>query len=341
LGLRHGWNATAFQTLEGSYDYFFHDDGCVAYVDTGAAWVAAGPPIAASGNLLSIARAFVAAARGAGRRCCFFGGERRFLYEAGSMLRSMLIGELPVWDPGNWNDLLQRRTGLRRQLRRTRARGVRVRRLLVSDLATDDRRRAIEHLTSAWLASRRMPAMGFLVGMGVCAFSEHRHCFIAERSGSIVALAYVIPVPQRDGWVVEHLVRGPHTPNGSIELLIDVIMHWAAKRRSPWLTLGLTPLSGEVALPLRIARERMSFLYNFTGLRHFRAKLGPKEWLPVHLSFPTSQGPVMTCIDVLTAFAKQPNRGGARAALPSMAAIRRMLRASVVAMGGLLGLEHP
>lgn len=28
---RHGWNATAFQTLEAGYAYFFHgDDACVA-----------------------------------------------------------------------------------------------------------------------------------------------------------------------------------------------------------------------------------------------------------------------------------------------------------------------
>ena len=43
---RHGWNATAFQTVEPGYSYFFHDDdACVAYVDTGSAWVAAGAPL--------------------------------------------------------------------------------------------------------------------------------------------------------------------------------------------------------------------------------------------------------------------------------------------------------
>src|SRR5262245_16069153 len=47
LILSHGWNATAFQTLESGYRYFFpNDDACVAYVDTGRAWVAAGAPIA-------------------------------------------------------------------------------------------------------------------------------------------------------------------------------------------------------------------------------------------------------------------------------------------------------
>src|SRR5689334_23356382 len=39
---RHGWNATAFQVLERGFRYWFDDDACVAYVDTGRGWVAAG-----------------------------------------------------------------------------------------------------------------------------------------------------------------------------------------------------------------------------------------------------------------------------------------------------------
>ena len=35
----HGWNATSFQTLGRGFSYLFHEDGYVAYVDTGSAWV--------------------------------------------------------------------------------------------------------------------------------------------------------------------------------------------------------------------------------------------------------------------------------------------------------------
>jgi lysylphosphatidylglycerol synthetase-like protein (DUF2156 family) len=79
LARRFGWNATSFQALEPGYRYFFPDeDACVAYVDTGGAWVAAGPPLADEARIAAIARAFVAAARQAGRRSCFFGTEERF-----------------------------------------------------------------------------------------------------------------------------------------------------------------------------------------------------------------------------------------------------------------------
>src|SRR4051812_31463878 len=59
---RHGWNATAFQTLESGYSYFFYgSDACVAYVDTGSAWVAAGSPISAPESMATVVEAFLAA----------------------------------------------------------------------------------------------------------------------------------------------------------------------------------------------------------------------------------------------------------------------------------------
>ncbi|MGV3723361.1 MAG: hypothetical protein ACO1SX_20885, partial [Actinomycetota bacterium] len=45
---RYGWNATSFQVLEPGMRFWFDDqrEACVAYADTGRAWVAAGAPIA-------------------------------------------------------------------------------------------------------------------------------------------------------------------------------------------------------------------------------------------------------------------------------------------------------
>src|SRR6266404_3014104 len=104
---RHGYNATSFQSLEQGFSYWFDDDSagggaagadaCVAYVDTGRAWVAAGAPICAQARLANAAARFVAAARKAGRRAAFFAAERR-LTEATDW-PSVVIGEQPVWNP--------------------------------------------------------------------------------------------------------------------------------------------------------------------------------------------------------------------------------------------------
>src|SRR5512143_1443652 len=115
---RHGWNATAFQTLEEGYRYFFDGpDACVAYVDTGGAWVAAGAPIAAHDDLGAVAGRFLEAARAAGRRASFFSAEERLVGAAGRALRSVRIGEQPTWDPGHWDEVLARNRSLREQLR--------------------------------------------------------------------------------------------------------------------------------------------------------------------------------------------------------------------------------
>ena len=49
-----GFNATSFQILEPGYRYFFDGDACVAYCETGGAWVAAGAPIAPETRLRDV-----------------------------------------------------------------------------------------------------------------------------------------------------------------------------------------------------------------------------------------------------------------------------------------------
>ena len=128
LGLvqRFGWNATSFQVLEPGYRYFFADGAAgVAFVDTGSAWVAAGAPLADEARFADVTAAFMRAARAANRRACFFATEDRFTRQV--RLRSLLIGEQPVWEPARWDAALRSRSSLREQLRRARAKGVKVR----------------------------------------------------------------------------------------------------------------------------------------------------------------------------------------------------------------------
>lgn len=297
---RHGWNATSLQTLDPGYAYFLRGDGCVAYMEARRrAWVAAGAPIAGADRLAELGEAFVRAARDAGRRCCFFAAEERFLGRMGENLDALRIGEQPVWDPRGWDERLAHSRSLREQLRRARAKGVRVRRL-----PEDERAHALPELralTARWLHKKTMAPMGFLVR--VFPEASHRACFVAEAEGRILAFALVLPVPARGGWFLESLVRDPAAPNGSAELLVDAVMRWAAEGGSRWLTLGLAPLAGDVGRGLETIRRRAAALYDFEGLRRFKAKLGPDRWEPIHLAFPRGQGPWVTVVDVLGAFA--------------------------------------
>ncbi len=299
---RHGYNATAFQTLEQGYLYFFHAGGVVAYVDTGAAWVVAGAPIAPLEQIAAVLWAFLHEARQARRRCCLFATEQRLLDLAGARLRSLRIGEQPIWDPQDWDDILKQRKSVREQLRRARAKGVTLREVTPAELELGATREGIARVTERWLSTREMAPMEFLVRLELFTFTEDRRCFVAELGGRIVGVAGVVPVPLREGWFIEDLVRDPAAPNGTSELLIDGVMRWAQAKGSHFLTLGLAPLAGDVSPLLRAARSSGGALYDFEGLRSYKAKLAPELWLPIFLSYPAEQSAWRSLLDALVAF---------------------------------------
>ena len=177
---RHGWNATSFQVLEPGFRYFFDgDDACVAHVDTGWAWVAAGAPIAPAERLGAVAASFAAAARAAGRRACFFATEERFAQRA--RVRVLPVGEQPTWDPADWPASVRASQNLREQLRRARAKGVVVRLLRPDELAdrSSPLRSSVDALANRWLGGRPMAPMGFLVDLELFSFPEERRVCVA------------------------------------------------------------------------------------------------------------------------------------------------------------------
>jgi phosphatidylglycerol lysyltransferase len=298
----HGWITVSFQLLESEFEYWFDgDDAFVAYVDTGSAWVVGGAPVAPETRLREVALRFTAAARAAGRRASFFACERRFVRTAG--MRSLRIGEQPVWAASEWDGVLARNKSLRYQLSRARRKDVVVRSVAPDELTPADApvRRQIRAIGDAWLASRRMAPMGFLVQLEPLTFPEERVVLVAERDGELLAFLSAVPVYARRRLFVEDLIRSPHAPNGTVELLIDAAMRAAAARGDEDVTLGLAPLAGAVAPPLRVARALSTPLYDFRGLRAFKAKLMPSRWEGVYLVAPGS--PWLALRDALRAFA--------------------------------------
>jgi len=299
---RFGWNATSFQVLEPGYRYFFPDgDACVAYVDTGRAWVAAGAPLADDGRFADVTAAFVRAARAANRRPCFFATEDRFT--ARVPLRSLLVGEQPVWEPDRWGASLKGSASLREQLRRARAKGVQVRVTDVAAAAGAPSHEALRGFVEDWLGAREMAPLGFLARVDPLALLPDRPLFVAERAGEVVGLLSVAPIHGREGWLLQNLLRAPDAPNGTAEALFDEAMRVAAARGLTFVTLGLAPLAGRVAAPLRFARHAGRSLFNFEGLRAFKAKLLPSRWDAVYTSFPAETAAPRAIVDVLSAFA--------------------------------------
>ncbi len=300
----HGWNSTSFQILEPGFHYWFDgDDACVGYVDTGRAWVVAGPPIAPAERLSDVATKFAAAAREAGRRTAWFGTEPRFREATG--WPSLRIGDQPMWTPEAWAGVVDESRSLREQLRRARAKGVTVRAIDVAELAPQHPTRAqVELLIERWLASRPIAPMGFLVQIDPFNLPGERRYFVAERDGKVVAFLGIIPIYARRGWFFEDFLRDPDAPNGTIELLVNAGMRAAASEGVPVVTLGLVPLAGEVSSWLRAARRLGRSLYDFDGLRAFKAKFKPSSWDPILLSYPPRGNAFVALFDTLRAFAR-------------------------------------
>ena len=309
---RHGWNATSFQILEPGFLYWFDDhedheaEACVAYLDTGQAWVAAGAPIAGPERAPEVALRFVAAAAAHRRRACFFGTEDRFVrFATAGHFAAMRIGEQADWDPVAWDDTLRGTRSLREQIRRSRAKGVAVRPFDPHLLAepAGELRASVDRLIARWEAARPMPPMGFLVQMHLHTELADRRLFAATQGETLVGFLSMVPVFARGGWFVEDLVRSPEAPNGTAELLVDAAMRTAAAEGSRYLTLGLAPLAGAVGPWLRALRRTGSPLYDFRGVHAFKAKLRPRGWAPIFISYPRGQIGIATVYDALAAFA--------------------------------------
>lgn len=147
-----------------------------------------------------------------------------------------------------------------------------------------------------------MAPMGFLVDLQPFGFAAERMTFVAERGGRAVGFVAAVPIFARRGWFLEDVVRADDAPNGTIEALVDAAMREAASRGAAVVTMGLAPLSGDIARPLALVRSLSRGLYDFRGLRAFKQKLSPSVWEPVYLC--TSGSPWIALYDALVAFAR-------------------------------------
>lgn len=303
---KYGHNTTSFQILEPGLEYWFDgDDACVAYADTGGAWVAAGGPVCTRERELEVMQRFTEAAGAAGKRARFFGIEDDV---AGDRFRTLHLGEQPMWDPRTWDDALRSKRSLREQLRRARAKGVRVRQVEPHEVAdgapAHPTRVAIDAMIAQWQDARAMAPMGFVVHLDPYHLPEERRFFVAECNGAVVGILIAVPIYARDGWFFEDVLRDPAAPNGTVELMFDHAMRVVAAEGARHVTFGLAPLAGTEHRWMRRIRDRTRWLYDFEGLRAFKAKLLPTAWEPVYLAYPAHERGVRAVIDTLAAFAR-------------------------------------
>lgn len=346
LVLRYGWNATAYQILNPGITLWFSaaGDAVVGFVTQRGVRIVAGAPICAAERLEMVAADFEREAHQANEGVCYFGAGARLesVYARGESRGALLLGAQPVWNPALWPEIVERRASLRAQLNRARNKGVCVAEWPVSRATRDS---ALERCLREWLARRGLPALHFLVEPHTLARLTDRRVFVATRGAEPVAFLVASPVPERRGWLVEQIVRGFLTPNGTSELLVDSAMRALATGGSRYVTLGLAPLSDRagpvrgaawVRLLLAWARAHGRRFYNFRGLESFKAKLAPEHWEPIYA---ISDGPrvgARSLNAIAAAFT-----GGSPALALARALVRAARQEALWGTARLTGSLHP
>lgn len=296
LVLAHGWNATSYQILNPGLRLWFGEGAVAGYVPAARVLVVAGAPVCSDENLLPAAAALDAFAARQGRRVCYFGAGWRLEHALATtgVAGTVPLGAQPVWDPEQWPAIVRNHPSIRAQLHRARNKEVRVEEWPAGQAHEHPALRVVLH---EWLASRGLPPMHFLVEPDTLGRILDRRIFVASRAGSPVAFLLASPVPARQGWLVEQIVRGRRAPNGTSELLIDVAMRTLAASGARYLTLGLSPLSTRAGLTteplprwLRLTfawvRAHGRRFFDFEGLDAFKAKLRPHAWEPIYALVP-------------------------------------------------------
>jgi phosphatidylglycerol lysyltransferase len=295
LVLAHGWNATAYQILNPGIELWFSPDnaGVVGFVRYGGTRVVAGAPVCDFSRLDEIAARFLDDSHRNGERVCYFGAGDRLdaRFSNDPQWSRVLLGAQPVWDPHRWPGAIARRPSLRAQFNRARNKAVQISEWPASQAENHP---VLRRCLAEWLESRNLPPLHFLVEPETLSNLADRRVFVALRGGAeVIAFTVLSPVPARNGWLVEQIVRGRAAPNGTAELLLDFAVKTVASTGSTYVTLGLSPLSQRaniapvkqplwLTLVLRWVRLHGSRFYNFRGLDAFKAKFNPEDWEPIY-----------------------------------------------------------
>jgi phosphatidylglycerol lysyltransferase len=290
LRLLHGYNEHAF-VLDWEEGLVWSDKGrgAVCYVERGNVWVVTGEPLAANDSVREITQKFVAYARDKGKLVAFLPTSERFAKAvAGGGFRIHKIAASPYFDLQKWDPKGNAAKGLRLGLNRARRAGISVE--PVTDIS-ERFRREVGDLCENWLAKRTSGmSFGWLFRLAPFRNEDVKKYFAArDTDGRLVGLVAASPIPARDGWYLEDVLRSADAPNGTPDLLVSEALRNLAAGGARLATLGTVPLldidadeltsrSFLLGRVLDITRKNLRPIYNINGLRCFKSRFVPSWW---------------------------------------------------------------
>lgn len=270
--------------------------GAVCYLPIGNTWLATDPFVPEE-HLLEVTQQFLKAAQAAKCLVGFVPATSRLAKIAPELgLDAMPIGVSPYFDLKTWAPRGDKAKKVRAGINQARRAGLTVEAISGKALSAYE----VKELCDSWINTRRSIGFGWLFSLEPLRFSEHKRFFTARNSeGKMMGLLAASPIPARNGWYLEDILRHPDAPAGTSDLLIVDGLKDLALLGSSMATLGTIPAAHmEMGLSLSRGRhklaynllhhfgKRMEVVYNFQGLRRFKAKFAPTWWESEYALFP-------------------------------------------------------
>jgi phosphatidylglycerol lysyltransferase len=273
-------------------------EGAIAYNEFGKVWLAPGDPLASPEKTTELTRRFIKAARDQGRFVAFMPATERFARQAERVgLRALKVGAAPYFDLSTWGPRGDRAKKARAGVNQARRAGVRVTKVDRIDLAL---KQETAFLCQSWLKTRRGGMkFGWLFAVDLFQHAERKKFFTArDANGNLVGFLAASPIPMRDGWYLEDVLRLPDAPNGTADILVVEALNALKRDGARIATLGTSPLAREGEIDIRVGNNALVVnavhgvarcfggLYNFEGLRRFKAKFAPSWWESEYILLP-------------------------------------------------------
>ena len=296
----HGYNAHSLVSIAPGARFWTcpEIEGAITYNEFGKVWLVPGDPLVSLENATELTRRFIETAREEGRFTAFLPATERFAVQAAPLgLRAVKIAAAPYFDLTSWGPRGDRAKKARAGVNQARRAGVRVTRVHCIDQTLKEE---TAYLCQSWLKTRRCAMkFGWLFALDPFQHAARKKFFTARDSaGNLVGFLAASPIPAREGWYLEDVLRLPSAPGGTADLLVVEALNLLKLEGAKVATLGTSPLARDgsvapevgnnelVANVVRIATGYFAVFYNFEGLRRFKTKFAPTWWESEYVLFP-------------------------------------------------------
>lgn len=288
----HGYNAHALVGIATGTCLWTcaETEGAVAYNEFGKVWLVPGDPLASVEKLAKVSDLFLQKARSEGRVVGFMPATEQFAKQSSGLgLRAIKIGSAPYFDLATWAPRGDRAKKARAGVNQARRAGV-----YVSEVIKVDEQLISETacLCKSWMATRRSAIrFEWLFTVDPFQHKEKKKYFTArDANGKLVGFLAVSPIPARDGWYLEDVLRSKNAPNGTNDLLVVEVLDSLKRSGAKLATLGTALMATEgvadpgIHVSPVLSRAAwfiagcFSIFYNFEGVRRFKAKFAPSWW---------------------------------------------------------------